>query len=192
MLEKGQSQAGINYLQRAVELEAYSPELYSSLGEAYLLLDMPEAAMQAFAKSVELKPDNLNLLNRYARLLAESNNVREAVKYYRRILTIQPNTASAAGELAWLLATSEDPQVRNSAEAVILAERAAARSEGRPEAMITLAAAYASDSRFEEAVKVAEKILAAAKNHGNASLAETIERHLDLYRRGLPFSQPDQ
>ena len=60
--------------------------------------------------------------------------------------------------LAWILAASADPQVRNGPEAVLLAERACKLTDYKKPLLVgTLAAAYAEAGRFPEAVATARK-----------------------------------
>lgn len=83
---------------------------------------------------------------------------------------------------AQLLATSTDSSVRNGAEAIMLAKRAASVSGGRdPATLDTLAAAYAEAGRFPEAVETVRRALALASDR---QLAEALRAHLALCQSG--------
>ena len=58
------------------------------------------------------------------------------------------------------------------------------------DALDVLAAAYAADSRFDEAVAAATEALHIADRTPNARLAEDIRERIDLYRRRTAFVVP--
>jgi hypothetical protein len=93
--------------------------------------------------------------------------------------------------LAWILATNEDPDVRDSAEAVRLAEGACALTRRQVALFVgTLAAAYADAGRFDDAVKAAQEACATATAAGETRLAEKNRQLLELYRAGKPYREP--
>jgi hypothetical protein len=96
----------------------------------------------------------------------------------------------AINNLAWLLAASSDPSVRNGPEAVKLAERACRLTQGRAIVPLgTLAAAYAEAGRFKDAVAAGQKSLELAKAAGDARLVAMNQQLLQLYRAGQPFHE---
>jgi hypothetical protein len=105
-------------------------------------------------------------------------------------LRISPDQARILNNLAWLLATDGDPELRDGTEAVRLAEQARAL-EGRdsPSLLDTLAAAYAAADRFPDAVETGRLAAQAARNGGDARLADEIEIRVDCYRKGQLFLQ---
>lgn len=111
--------------------------------------------------------------------------VRDAVHYNREALRIDPELATAANNLAWLLATSGDHDLRDPVEATRLAESALQNSEDpEPEILDTLAAAYAADGRFREAVPIARRAAQLALERGQPQLGRQISEHADLYETG--------
>jgi cytochrome c-type biogenesis protein CcmH/NrfG len=116
--------------------------------------------------------------------------VRDAMAEYTKALQNSPENLAALSNLAWLLATSADPSVRNGSEAVQLAERAdsvSSRSETHPTVLRILAAAYAEAGEFAEAKETAQNALQAANMQGNTALADALQSDLALYDLGLPF-----
>src|SRR5205823_11769069 len=59
-----------------------------------------------------------------ALVLERQANASEALQEYRQALAIRPEFPAAANNLAWLLTSSSDPQLRNGHEAVTLADLA--------------------------------------------------------------------
>ncbi|HWB59666.1 MAG TPA: tetratricopeptide repeat protein, partial [Chthoniobacteraceae bacterium] len=109
----------------------------------------------------------------------------EAIREYREALRLAPDSVEAQTRLAWLLATVRDPALRNPSEALELAEKACALTERENAvALNTLAAAYAANKRFDDAVNTCKEALAIAQHAGDKPLAATIQEHLRLYQTG--------
>jgi cytochrome c-type biogenesis protein CcmH/NrfG len=56
---------------------------------------------------------------------------REAAASYQQAVKFGPNWPAALNNLAWILATASDPQLRDGAEAIKLATRACTLTEFR-------------------------------------------------------------
>jgi TPR repeat protein len=97
----------------------------------------------------------------------------EAVKWYR--LAVQQNDANAMNNLAFLLATSKNPHVRDPQEAVSLATKAVATTNN-PDFLDTLAAAYFSNGQTDKAIEAEQKAL--TMNPGNDSYKESLQKYL--------------
>jgi hypothetical protein len=77
--------------------------------------------------------------------------------------------------------------VRNGAEAVRLAESAKDSAPDNPEALDTLAAAYAEDGQFARASAMAVRALELAKTQGIQELVKEIRTRQLLYAKNKPF-----
>ena len=101
---------------------------------------------------------------------------------------LRPDAPDVSNHFAWLLATHGDPQIRNPYLAVKLAERANQLSmRGQPAYLDTLAAAYASAQRYEEAMRTAREGADLARELDRDGLARAMETRLALYRQSLPY-----
>lgn len=114
----------------------------------------------------------------------------DALTQYREAVRLDPNMPDYANDLAWLLATCPQAEVRDGKEAVRLAEQACQVIGGK-EARFwgTLDAAYAEAGRFDEAVATAQKARALALAAGQKDIAEAAEARLALYRAGKAYRQ---
>jgi Flp pilus assembly protein TadD len=84
--------------------------------------------------------------------------------------------------LAWVLSTSTEVINRNGTKAVELAERANHLTEDtNPLVLRTLAAAYASDERFEQAIETSRRALQFAQDQRSPETVEGIRREMSLY-----------
>ncbi|MBC8012162.1 MAG: hypothetical protein H7067_18920, partial [Burkholderiales bacterium] len=91
-------------------------------------------------------------------------------------------------DLAWLLAVSADPAVRDGAEALRLAGALGAAGQAMDlRSVDALAAAYAETGDFAEARAIVAKALAIAEHEGDAAAIEEFEERSERYRQGRPF-----
>ena len=94
----------------------------------------------------------------------------------------------SANNLAWILATAPASELRDAARALKLALGACKVSRWKdPSHLGTLAAAYANDGQFEEAISWQEKAIALEK--GRKEKTE-LRATLKLYRAGQPYRLP--
>jgi tetratricopeptide (TPR) repeat protein len=99
----------------------------------------------------------------------------EAVAHGRAALERDPRLLSAANNLAWVLATSRDPSLRDPAEAIQLAELAVRESEPEnPGFLDTLAVSYAAAGRLADARRTAQRAAELAAARGDPELARQI------------------
>jgi tetratricopeptide (TPR) repeat protein len=117
-------------------------------------------------------------------LLKTRRRGAEAVGHFREAARLQPDHAATFYHLADLLTNDEAPEVRNPAEAIQWAEKAAQATEhAQPEALEVLAAAYAAAGRLEEAIATAQRALELARSRNNGALVRRIEVSLEQYQK---------
>src|SRR5262249_45345271 len=128
-----------------------------------------------------------------AMVLAQKGEFAQATAHYRLAVKAEPELVLALNNLAWLLATHPDTQIRNGSEAVQMGERAVSITKARePMFLGTLAAAYAEAGRFDDAIKTGEKARDLAKSRGMKELADRNEQLLREYKSGKPHREPLQ
>jgi cytochrome c-type biogenesis protein CcmH/NrfG len=121
----------------------------------------------------------------------DNSKVAAQIARFREVVNRDPNSPVALNNLACLLATVGDPSLRDGAEAVRLAERARELTESQNTSVLsTLAAAYAENGRFDEAVTTAEKACVLAKARGETHLLEGNQRMLEIYKRRQAYHVP--
>jgi len=106
---------------------------------------------------------------------------------------LRPGWNLAAGNLAWLLATTPDAALRNPQRAVELAEEIAQSQNFRdPNTLDTLAAAYAAAGDFERALALGRRAGALARAQGREGLASEIDERVRGYASGMAYVAPAQ
>lgn len=107
-----------------------------------------------------------------------------AIEEYREALRFDPQHFEAVNNLAWLLATSKDPGLRDPAGALELAESMRAIRSPDALSLDTLAAAYAAVGRFDDAVRTQELALRALGASGDGAAEAEYQARLSAYREG--------
>jgi eukaryotic-like serine/threonine-protein kinase len=108
-------------------------------------------------------------LSSLAELLQVEGKEMEAKEVYREMIKrshnfVDSNSVGPLEVLAWLMATSNDPDLRDGLSAIAFAERAVAMTNRkRASALATLAAAYAEAGQFDKAVTTQQEALALAR-----------------------------
>jgi tetratricopeptide (TPR) repeat protein len=190
LISKGDFDGAITYYSACVAAVPDQAEAQYNLASALLRKGRTDEAITHYQKVLQLYPENADAHVNLGSAFAAKGGVRDAVSEYTRAIEIAPENVAALSNLAWLLATSAEPSLRNGAEAVQLAERAdsaSSRSDNHATVLRILAAAYAEVGRFPDAKATAQRALQAAKVEGNASLAEALQGELALYDLRLPY-----
>jgi tetratricopeptide (TPR) repeat protein len=111
--------------------------------------------------------------------------IEEAIQYYRQALNMDSNNPVVLNDLAWILAATSRPELRNGEEAVHLAARAVVLTQSRlPIVIGTLAAAYAQAGQFPQACEMAQTARALAWVTGQSEIAANNLKLLSLYSSG--------
>ncbi len=145
----------------------------------------------AYEHLIRLIGDNADAQMGLAGVYGQSGQRAMAVEHYRRAIALKPDLVAALNNLAWLLATSPEAEIRNGPEAVRLAEKACELS-GYREAFLmgTLAAAYAEAGQFTNAVSLARRAITTASARGYVNVVTNNERLLKIYESGRPYHEP--
>jgi tetratricopeptide (TPR) repeat protein len=172
----------------AVRLDPDHADANNNAGAMLHLAGRLGEAASYYRRAIQLRPDNAEAHSNLGRLYTAMSQDRAAADEFRKAIDVRADHPSALAGLAWVLATSADPAVRNHQEAVGTAEQAAALTgNADPAALDTLAAAYAAAGDFVRATSTAERALTAASRAGNTTLAEQIRARLRLYRGRQPY-----
>ncbi len=193
LLELGRSEEAIAAYERSLAQNPNDAVVHYNLARILRSRGTRERALEHFRRAVELDAGSsearrnlADLQLEGAALLLQRGNETAALEHYRSVLALRPDDAAAMWGAARVLATHSDAALRRPAEAVALAERASAASARRTPGMLeTLAAAYASAGRFDEAVASAREGLALHSAAGQPA-PQRLTLALARYKRGAP------
>ena len=190
-LQKGQLDEAISRLQAAIDLRPENGPAHDNLAKAFLQKGRLEEAMVHYRKFLEIEPHNVEARNILGTALIQQGHVKEAIQQWQEALAIEPENGNAASNLAWVFATCPDASIRDGGRAVELAEKAVQISGGQiPMIFHILAAAYAENGRFSDAIETAQRGTALANSQGNAGLASELQSNIALYQAGRPLRDP--
>jgi len=117
----------------------------------------------------------------------EKHDDAGALADFQHALELDPTSPEANDSLAWILAVSPNDSIRNGNKAVEYASAACKLSEWKsPEAMDTLAAAYAETGHFADAIKWEKMSLEITQ--GKAAIEDARHR-LGLYELNFPYHE---
>ncbi|MCD6334854.1 MAG: tetratricopeptide repeat protein, partial [Candidatus Latescibacteria bacterium] len=183
LMREGKLKEAILSFEEALRRRPNFMEARSNLGVALFQEGRMRESEEQFRRVLRVRPDQDKAWENLGTVLMRQDRYREAADLFQRWMRQAPDQPRAILSTAWLLAVCPDADVRNGREAVRLAEEVCRASGYRsPGALGVLAAAYAEEGRYEEAVRYAERAFEMAKAGGGNKLAHQIEAQLKLYK----------
>jgi tetratricopeptide (TPR) repeat protein len=188
LAQEGKVDDAIACYLKVVQLEPTDLSAHQGLGALLLSQGRNEEAGREFSAVVQISPDDSAAHYQLALALSGQGKTKEAAEHYRRGLKSFEDIPVGLNNLAWILATYPDPQVRDGLESVGLAEKACKLTDYKQPIFVgTLAAAYAEAGRFADALAAAEKARALAETAHSEELVAKNMKLMELYRAGKPF-----
>jgi tetratricopeptide (TPR) repeat protein/mono/diheme cytochrome c family protein len=185
LLASGKTAAAIEQYERALQIQPDYAAVHNNWGRALVQLAKPAEALAHFREAARLDPANPSPHYNIGTLVRAMGDTAQAIGEFREAVRLDPKDAEALGSLAWLLATASSASLRDPAQAVRLADRAAELvGRKRAAALDILAAAQAANGQYELAVATCDAALAL---NPDASLAAAIRQRRALYERGRPY-----
>ena len=168
---------------KAIEINPQFADAFSNRCAALCDRGNYEQAIEDCSSALGINPRSAKAYNNRGITWNNKGYIEKAIDDYIKAVEINPEYTDALNNLAWIFATCPDKRFRNGQKAVSYAEKAVKLSPD-PYYMDTLAAALAECSRFEEAAKVQEKVIAAMGENENTG---KYSERLDLYEARKPL-----
>jgi tetratricopeptide (TPR) repeat protein len=197
LLRSGRVEEAEAYFRQALGINPKMAPAHSNLAGILRTSGRVEEAIEHYRATIEIQRAKGNAADasvHYELGLAylETRQVGRAREQLAIAMGKHPAWHGPVNASAWLLATDPDPSVREPQEAIRLAEQAARLTQGQNASVLdTLAAAYASAGRFEQAEETARRALEKADASRHAEFAEAIRMRLELYQRSEPYVQSE-
>lgn len=187
---QGRLEEASHHFHKAARVDPGYAKAYYELGVVSLRQNRQEEAIALFRKALAGDSDLPEAHRNLAMVLADQGKHEEAIAHYREAIRLGPEDPASYNNLAWIRSTHPDAELRNGAEAVVLAEKACHLWGGKEiNSLDTLAAAYAEAGRFPEAVATLEQAIALATSGGLEKQTQEMGRRLEGYRTGHPYRQ---
>ena len=186
--KQGKIAQAVEQWKKAVQLKPNHPNANFNLGLAMREQGKYDAAIKHFNGALRARKDWPKAHYYLGEIYYRQNKLELTVAHWTEMVKLKPNSAEVLGNLAWILATSADTKIYNPADAVKFAQRACELTGyKKPEMLQVLAAAYAVQKDFGQAVETADKAIKLAESTGKKNLASEIQKQLQLYRAGKPY-----
>lgn len=187
-------------LRTILQIDKRNIEARIGLGNLMATQGKSEAALAEYESILAINPDYPGAYYQIGFVMQGEGRFSEAVEAYRSALNYRETWNGwhvAANNMAWILATVNDPVVRNGQEALEWAtELVDSFTDELPpdyiEYLDTLAAAHAELGQFDEAVSVTRRALAMANQRQDPDLAARFQRRLELYFTDRTLNEANQ
>ncbi len=188
--DRQQFDLATEYYRKATQIDPGYLVAYQELAALYEKLKKKSLAIDTFLELIRRLPNVPALHIKVAGLMSEEKRPAQAIEQYRTALRINPNEMIAANNLAWLLATCRDQNLRDGQQAIKLAKQACEASKNQnPGFLDTLAAAYAEVGQYDEAIRTLNAATTIAQKLNLTSFVAASRGRLALYEAGRPYRE---
>jgi Tfp pilus assembly protein PilF len=154
----------------------------------HLAAKQPRAAVQWFEKALDSDAKQFLSLRGRSDALISIGNHAAAAKDLERALEVKPDDSGVLNNLAWLLATSPDDDLRDGKRAIDLATKACEETEWKAAHIIsTLAAGYAEAGNFAKAREVSQQAVDVAGD--DEGIDDQLQKELESYQAEKPWRE---
>jgi len=173
-------------LQAALLIIPEYPEALNNRGVVHQKQKKLDRAIADFTAAIKIDPRYVDALGNRAFTYRLKGEYDKAVRDLEAAIQLSPDTYQASNDLAWLLATAKDKQIRNGQRALELAKSACAISQYKQwNTLDTLGVAYAENEQFDDAATW----LTTALELAPPSEKSRIQNHLELVSAGRPVRE---
>jgi len=194
---QGRTDEALRHCERALVLKPDDPEIYNTLAGVSIQAGKYQDAIGYCERAMRVAPWDSRAYNNIGLALVQQGKWQQAIDRFEQALRLDPNDVrarrnleTAANNLAWQLATHEASVGGDPGHAVVFARRACELTDNGEFAYLdTLAAAYANEGRFNDAVTIAQKAIELARTAGQTQAVSEIAGRLELYRSGHAYRE---
>jgi tetratricopeptide (TPR) repeat protein len=186
--ERNDYAAAIRDFRKLVAQKPDDAVLVGQLGMLYLAAKQPRQAIRRFTRSIELDEGNFASWRSRSDAEISIGDHAAALTDLEKALELEPDDSGVLNNLAWLLATSPDEDIRDGKRAVELATKACEATEWKqPHIISTLAAGYAETGDFASARKYSKQ---AVETEGSGpEVQEQLRGELASYEAEKPWRE---
>lgn len=185
---QGKIDEAIADFDHALDIHPRYVDAYCNRGFAWIRKGLYDHAVKDCTTALRINPRSPKALYHRGRALDKMGSPDRALLDYAQALTVSPDRTEIYNDIAWILSTCPDDRFRDGRRAVAFAKHAAERSPSSS-FLDTLAAAYAENGRFEDAVTIQSRILAEAVSSKQTDDTDAYSERLARYQAGRPYRE---
>ncbi len=187
---QGKFDTAILEMKKIVESDANAPPFQIQLARLLHGSGRPRAAVAELDKVLSDDEANIEARRLRADALLSYGEQKKAVADYEYILKAEPNAKGTLNNLAWVLATSPDENIRNAKRAIEIAVKACEATDYKtPHVLSTLAAAHAEAGDFEKAKEWSQKAVDLAVDE---DMKKQLQGELESYKQKKPWREKQE
>jgi tetratricopeptide (TPR) repeat protein len=148
----------IGHLQELLQQQPDNAEIKLQMATIYEADRRPRQAIELYNEVIAADAENWMALRRRADAYLSTAQQAKAIADYEAAMALHPDDPGILNNLAWVLSTSPHDQLRDGRRAVEIATQACELTQYEAAHILsTLAASYAEQGEFEEAIKWSTK-----------------------------------
>ncbi len=190
LADSGQTNEALAEFQEALQINPQNALLHDNLGALLVQVGRLDEAMKHYAEAARLDPADWRAAYLMGKVRLKQGRDAEAIPLFQQAIQMNPDNPQVLIYAAQVLASDENPKVRDGPAALDLAAKANALTGGGQPAMLdVLAMACAELGRFGDAQKNAQAALKLVIASRLTNEAAVVQQRLQLYQNHQPFRQ---
>ena len=184
---EGQTEQAVAHYSRVLEINPRNPDALYALAKAYVAAGRVARALPLLETLTDAAPENAAAHYELGVTLLRLGRLGEGVEHVRRAIALDERFVPAANNVARVLATRPEADLRDGAGALLIARELNARTGHRELAYLeTLAVAFAETGDFDAAVRTTETAIEIARQTGESQALSALTARLELFLEGRP------
>jgi tetratricopeptide (TPR) repeat protein len=191
LAQKGKAEEAEAEYSNALKIHPMDSSIHFNMGNLFLIQGKYEQAFAEFRETIKLNPSHVKARYQLGKNLYVHGNRADGMMELQKSIFIEPSNEGIRNDLAWMLATAPEESLRNGPRSLEFALDVNKATGGKnPFFLDTLAAAYAENGNFIEALQVAQHALDLAQSAGIKELVKNLREEINHYEASEPIKDP--
>ena len=181
----------INDIKLLLQIDPKDEALRLQLAQFYVADQRPRRAIDLLTAVLDDNEKSVDALRARGDALLSVGKHADAIADYEKALSIDPKHTGVLNNLAWVLATSPEDNLRNPKRSIELATKACELTEYKEAHILsTLASGYAESGDWETALKWSTKAVEVGAQEAETS--DQLKKELESYREKKPWREKQE